>query len=84
MYGISRIEIALDTFLRIIAEQKTNYALEEDNDISIKECFIIVRAFVALGGQEGGKGGISKLKLKEVVEQEFGLQIDIDVTDWTG
>ena len=37
-----------------------------------------MQAFVALGGKPGGKGDISKEKLKEVVEKEFGLQIDID------
>lgn len=40
----------------------------------------IVQAFQALGGGPGTAGGISKEKLKMVVEQEFGLQIDIEVT----
>lgn len=41
-----------------------------------------MQAFVALGGEPGGKGGISKTKLKQVIEQEFELQIDIDVRNY--
>ncbi len=39
-----------------------------------------MQAFVALGGEPGGGGGIDKLKLKQVVENEFGLQIDIEAS----
>ena len=47
--------------------------------MSILNIKFIVQAFVALGGEAGGKGSIKAEKLKHIIKDEFEMTIDIDV-----
>ena len=43
--------------------------------------YIIVDAFVALGGEPNKEGTISKKTLIEIIKHEFELTIDMEVID---
>ena len=44
-----------------------------------KALYVLVQAFIAMGGEAGGKGSISTDKLRQIIKNEFEMTIDIDV-----
>lgn len=57
-------------FKRVIAEQKKNQSLTNEEDT--------LDAFVAMGGQPNGEGYIDAEKLIRIIKNEFEMTIDIE------
>lgn len=63
-------KITYAQFKRVIAEQKKNQSLTNEEDT--------LDAFVAMGGQANGEGYIDAEKLIRIIKQEFEMTIDIE------
>ena len=57
-------------FKRVIAEQKKNQSLSNEEDT--------LDAFVSMGGQPDGEGSIDAQKLIRIIKHEFEMTIDIE------
>ena len=62
--------ITYTQFKRVIAEQKKNQSLTNEEDT--------LDAFVAMGGQPNGEGYIDADKLIRIIKNEFEMTIDIE------
>jgi len=63
-------KIMYTQFKRVIAEQKRNQSLTNEEDT--------LDAFVAMGGQPNGDGSIDAEKLIRIIKEEFEMTIDIE------
>ena len=57
-------------FKRVIAEQKKNQSLSNEEDT--------LDAFVSMGGQADGEGFIDAQKLIKIIKHDFDMTIDIE------
>ena len=57
-------------FKRVIAEQKKNQSLTNEEDT--------LDAFVAMGGEANGEGYINAERLIRIIKEEFEMTIDIE------
>ena len=62
--------ITYPQFKRVIAEQKKNQSLSNEEDT--------LDAFVSMGGQPDGEGFIDAQKLIRIIKNEFEMTIDIE------
>ena len=63
-------KITYTQFKRVIAEQKKNQSLSNEEDT--------LDAFVSMGGQPDGEGFIDAQKLIRIIKDEFEMTIDIE------
>lgn len=62
--------ITYSQFKRVIAEQKKNQSLTNEEDT--------LDAYVAMGGLPNGEGSIDAEKLIRIIKDEFEMTIDIE------
>ena len=63
-------KITYAQFKRVIAEQKKNQSLNNEEDT--------LDAFVAMGGKSNGEGYIDAERLIKIIKEEFEMTIDIE------